>query len=239
MRYLVWVAAALAFAPGALAEVAAAEEAEAERVEYPSFRIGVGVSLASRPVVLLGDDASASGPITLGNLQIPVYLGEHLRLEAEFGMYAQSGSPLPGNALLGNLVELARIETHIYRLLLGIGWATPLGKSTILYLGPKVGLQSRSLEVARDVPTADPSEPTEEVAGKVKAVDFWLGGAVGGEAFLTDRFSLGLEVGFFYVSLGKSALSAIDEVRDERPGDEDAPWLLGTHGSIAARLYFL
>lgn len=195
MRRFCWVLGILLLSSTAWAEAPLErEQEEEESVEYPSFRVGIGVSLASRPLVLVGDEATAGSPATLGNVQIPVHIGEHLRLEAEFGMHTQTGSLLPIETLLGNFVEFGSVRTHTYRFLIGAAWATEVGKDTIAYVGPKIGLQTRSMEFDfSGTVTAEGEVP--EV--KIKAVDFWLGGVVGGEAFLTRNFSLGVEVGLF------------------------------------------
>lgn len=242
MRIFCLVPAALALlvAPSALAVEAEGEVEQEEVVTYPAFRVGVGVSLPSRPFVLLGDESTAGSPASMANVLIPMYLGKHLRLEAEFGMHTQSAGLLPGNSLLGVFdTELGQVHTSIFRALIGAAWATPLGENTLVYVGPKFGLQTRSMEF--DLPAIVPaSEADTTLNPKVKAVDFWLGAAVGGEAFLTRHFSLGLEVGLFYLNYGKSAITALREIDDEfSEHSEDSPWLIDTHGSIAARLYFL
>lgn len=207
-------------------------EEAGETVEYPAFRLGIGASLASRPFALFGDEATAGSPASNANLQIPMYLGEHLRLEAEFGMFSQSGAFFPGNALLGSINELGRVRTDVFRFLVGVAWSTKVGKDTLVYVGPKFGMQSRSMEVE----LAD--TPTDAV--RVKAVDFWVGAATGGEAFLTSHFSLGVEVGYYYLNLGETSLSALRNLGSEEPEHTNlSPWVLTTQGSIAARLYFL
>lgn len=222
----------LLFAAEARAEKDAVTPPEEEAFEFPAVRVGLGVALTSRPLVFLGDDAIAGSPASLANIQIPFYLGRSFRLEPEFGIFSQSGGLFPGNAILDSAVDLARVRTHVFRFLVGIAWATEVAPDTRIYLGPKVGLQSRSVEFE--------SNEVRILDNKLKAVDFWIGAAVGGEAFLTRNFSLGVEAGFYYLNQGESSLQALEELFPDQPAfSSRSPWALSTQGSIAARIYFL
>lgn len=209
------------------------ETADLDPIEFPTFRVGIGIGLTSRPLVFFGDESTAGSPASFTNIQIPFYLGEHFRLEPEFGIFSQSGPLLPGNSLLGSLFDFGQVRTHVARFLLGLQWSTEIASRTIVYLGPKVGLQTRSMkfEVVEELEARDT---------KIKAVDFWLGATLGGEAFLTRNFSLGVEAGFYYLNQGESSLAALQDLLAELPDQRNAsPWVLSTQGSIAARIYFL
>lgn len=231
--FSLWAVVFLVGISAARAEGEAAPREEGA-VDYPAVRVGLGIGLASRPLALLGDDAVAGSPATLANVQVPFYLGRHLRLEPEFGMISQSGGLVPGNALLGRVTDVARVRTHVFRFLVGLQWATEVAEDTVAYVGPKVGLQTRSVELdfLPELETFDDDE--------IDAVDFWLGVSVGGEAFLTRNFSLGVEAGLYYLNQGESSLAALQALDPELPDhSDDAPWTLSTQGSIAARIYFL
>lgn len=209
------------------AEVAAEEE---EAASYPPVRFGVGVSLSSRPFVLLGDEGTAGSPAGMTNVHFPFYLGETFRLEPEFGLLVQNGGFFLGTGpLLVPTEEVADLRTTTFRFLLGLQWATKLSRDTFAYVGPKIGLQTRSMSLRSSLAAR---------AGelKVRAVDFWLGATGGGEAFLTRHFSLGVEVGFYYLNQGSPSILGVDP---EAEDDLDSPWFLSTQGMLAARIYFL
>lgn len=209
----------------------AAEAAEEEAVSYPPVRVGVGVSLSSRPFVLLGDEGTAASPAGMTNIHFPFYLGESFRLEPEFGVFVQNGGFFLGTASFLPLPdEVAGLRTTTFRFLLGIQWATKLSRDTFAYVGPKVGLQTRSISLQSNLDDR-PGELT------VRAVDFWLGAAGGGEAFLTRHFSLGVEVGFYYLNQGSPSILGVDPSDAEDALDD--LWLLSTQGMLAARIYFL
>jgi hypothetical protein len=126
--------------------------------------------------------------------------------------------------------EVAGLRTTTFRFLLGIQWATKLSRDTFAYVGPKVGLQTRSISLQSNLDDR-PGELT------VRAVDFWLGAAGGGEAFLTRHFSLGVEVGFYYLNQGSPSILGVDPSDAEDALDD--LWLLSTQGMLAARIYFL
>jgi len=215
------------------AESSEDEASEAtESIEYPSIRVGVGASLSSRPFVLLGDDGTAASPAGMANVLVPFYLGEHLRLEPEFGLLVQDGGAILGFGPLFQPPDDGPFNVHttVFRFLLGIQWATRLGRDTVAYVGPKVGLQSRTISF-------DFATETGQGDVKVRAVDFWLGAVAGGEAFLTSHFSLGAEIGFYYLNQGSPAILVVSQERDtENLANQ---WFLSTQALLAARVYFL
>jgi len=230
---LLFAAPAIGAAQSAEPEPAADESAEEpETVEYPAVRIGIGASLSSRPLVLVGDDGTAGSPAGMAGVHVPFYLGEHLRLEPEFGILVQNGGSILGLGPLFVPAEGERFDLHVtvFRFLLGIQWATRLGRDTVAYVGPKVGMQSRTI-------TLDFGAETNVGDVKVRAVDFWLGAVAGGEAFLTSHFSLGAEIGFYYLNQGSPAILVVSQERDtENLANQ---WFLSTQALLAARVYFL
>jgi hypothetical protein len=196
--------------------------------EILPIRIGIGVGLSSRTFALFGDDSTTGAPVSFTNIQVPIYLGTSFRLEPEIGFYHQKGGISSG--LAGLVGSVGDSRTTSVRFLLGAQYAYPLSTQTIAYVGPKVGIQSRSMQFQVEVGDL-PLENTE-----IRALDYWAGGSVGGEAFLTDHFSLGVEVDFFYVNLGET--TAVAGEFSLRKGSHRS-WILSTHGLLAARLYFL
>lgn len=198
----------------------------ADADELVPIRVGIGVGLVSRPFTLLGDDSTVGTSASFANLQIPVYIGSRLRIEPEFGYFHQSGGV--GSGLAGFISKDSNLKITSVRALVGVQYALPITDSTTTYLGPKAGLQSRSITARLE---------SRNMEGEIRAVDFWIGGAVGGEAFLTSHFSLGVELGFYYLSLGRTTVSAESIEVEEDKGDRQ--WILSTSGSFSARLYFL
>lgn len=223
---------------GALIAVAEEESVEEddEDVVYLPVRVGIGIDLSSRTFGLLGDESTSGAPVGFTNLRVPVHLGSSFRLEPEVGFFHQDGGL--GLGVTGLLGAAGDIRTTTVRVLLGAQYVAPLSKATVAYFGPKIGLQTRSVQFESALGGAEDEE--EELSGEVeiRAIDYWVGGTVGGEAFLTRHFSLGIEVGLYFISLGDP--SASSGAVSVRPKDDDGRhWILSTHGSLAARIYFL
>jgi len=149
-------------------------------------RVGVGASVNMGGIGLLGVESGISfAPLGTMNLHVPIRTAAGFRLEPEIGYTNFSDDHSSWSA---------------FRFGLGLAWSwMPLDR-TLLYAGPKFGLTIRSTEYDAVI---------EEFSEEEDATDFWIGAAVGGEGFVTDGFSLGLEAQLSYVDFGESDDSAV------------------------------
>ena len=198
MRSLRWALPAL------LATMPLAATAQDDAVAART-RVGIGASVNMGGVGLLGVESGiAFTPIGMMNLHLPILTAGGLRIEPEFGYFNYSSSN-----------SFAESSTTALRLGVGVAWAWEPLERTSLYVGPKIGLSFRSTDYDQDEGGFDVLEDDD-------ATDFWIGAAVGGEGFVTEGFSLGLEAQLNYINFG---------------GDDDQS-AVSTNALFFGRFYF-
>src|SRR5690606_37422394 len=97
------------------------------------------------------------------------------------------------------------MRTTVTRIGVGVQWAWPVMEGAEAFFGPKIGLQQRSTHIAD--PPLDPEIDEDVEALEISTVDYWAGLVLGGEAFVHRALSLGAEIQFSYVNLGKASLA--------------------------------
>lgn len=183
-----------------------AEEAEdSTRSEAPVSRIGLGVSLVHN-IITSEQNEYVFAPLGLNGIS-QIYLsidGGPVRLEPEFA-YVRSAS------------ENGNTESSIAAMRIGVGLfvVSRLGESTRSYIGVRAA-------VVRTKSTSKYSSTNREE----KKTDIYIGPSIGGEYLLGEHFTLGIEAGFDYGSIGN-----FDEDSDRKTS------LMSTRTQIIVRFY--
>ncbi|WP_373044856.1 outer membrane beta-barrel protein [Vulgatibacter sp.] len=216
----------------ALPALLAALPLSAAAQEEKPFRIGIGGSVDVANINLVGSERVTFLPVGFSNVSVPMWFGA-LRIEPEFGYLATSAEET--FSFEGDR-ESFELDTSAFRLGGGIAWSVPVEERTRIYFGPKLGVIFRSSEEKESVRFG---EEEDSQTTKVTSTDFWIGAAVGGEAFLTPNFSLGIEAQLNYVDLGEPEVEFDPEPEGQQPDIEVDASLLSTHALFTARIYFL
>lgn len=222
---------------------AATARAESESEEPPppglqtNLRLGIGVGIDVAPFVIVGDDAGAGLPSSFASFRIPVRIGERLRIEPEIGFFHQTGGLGPGFLRLAHPggVDLRTTST---RVAVAAQWVFRPAEGAEAYVGPKVGLQQRTLRIGDPPLDEEIGETLEEL--RVEAVDYWVAATLGGEAFLHPALSLGAELAFAYVNLGRSTyvVDGLGVPSNEIDDGGGRQWMLSTSATLLLRFYF-
>lgn len=143
----------------------------------------------------------------LGNVYVPIDLAPNLRLE-----------PLVG---VGTIDRDAGVDVKEYALGIGAFYVVPVGQQAHLYVGPRVGF--------RRLDETDPPNTT------IKATDWWIGAALGGEFLAHPRVGFGGEAEILYASMGKHEATA------GGPPEvvQRSATAVGTQGLVFVRFYLL
>lgn len=221
-----------------------------EEEPLPRTRVGIGVGVnlsggASTGVrnrlPVPSGIGGGDGPLELAmvapsipflSLQVPIWIGDHLRIEPEIGFgraartveflddFGESDSSKLSGSSLGFLVGSS------------VAWAFDVAPSTRAYVGPKIGVILRR----------DEQEIRSEGASQtvtISASDLFLGALIGGESFVTSHFSLGVEGELVWISEGKPRVTvkpgAEVSVMPVRIDDSSVV----TRARFFGRLYFL
>lgn len=210
--------------------MAASAVAPATASAQSDFRIGIGASVEMTRVDVGGDDEIAWLPIGGANLRVRIWIGS-LRIEPEIGdlrLRVETRSSFDGETSSFDIAQSA------FRIGTGIAWSFAPDESTRIYFGPRFGLIFHALEFEESDSFLDEtfSEKQER-----SATDFCIGASVGGQAFLTKRFSLGIEAQINYVNLGEPEVERTpaeeEPIRSEFDGS-----ILSTRALFLARFYF-
>jgi hypothetical protein len=176
-------------------------------------RIGLGVTL--NPVAVAEIDMESSFlPIGLGNFTVPIQLGSRVRVEPELGIY-KFNAEFEGSGFNGNF------ESSILRYGAGVHFLVGGTDEFRPYVGPRFGFIKQS----------NRQENTGSATQEEKRTDTYIGLVVGGEYFLTSRFSLGGEVQLNRVGMG-------DEEDSGTPSPSDTSVsFISSNGVISVRFY--
>lgn len=166
--------------------------------------VGLGVSINSFPVVTA--TAADGRPVSLSpsSVSIPI-TSSSLRIEPEIGFSRESVSSEDDAQTQSTLT----VGTG--------GFLVSRYDDARLLLGGRVGLSRRASSVEFN---------SEEETSS--AIDFLIGPAIGGEYYLSDHFSMGVEARFLYVNLGAP---------DDAPDDFSAT-RLRTSAGASFRFHF-
>jgi hypothetical protein len=207
-RFLLAAGAVVMFAGAAQAQAPAA----AEDVRP---RFGIGISLA--PAAVISSDLGTYVPIGLGNLFFPVLVGSY-KIEAEAGV-------LHFNDQTSGTGYSTTSKSTSLRLGVGAFKVKSLGGgTTLMYIGPRVGLISTSTSTSYSPGGTEQSD---------KETDWVFGMAVGGEHFLSRHFSLGGEMQLNYISFGQP--DHTPTTGSSSTSDRSA---VTTNGLLFVRVYF-
>ena len=227
---------------------AAAQDVVEPRPVPKPFRIGVGGSFELTNILVLdidGNETLANGfvPTSFTDVTIPMWIGEHIRIEPHVGWLESGGERR--TTFEGELLDQEEASISAFRIGTGVAWAWDVAERTKVYVGPRFGLvfNTREEEEFERIP---PDLEGARTTRTTTSTDFWIGAAVGGEAFLTEAFSLGLEAQLNYVSFGEPDVDVdVDPEPEPQPEPEPGPvtdrdsGLWTTRLAIFARVYFL
>ncbi|MFC2129998.1 outer membrane beta-barrel protein [Bacteroidota bacterium] len=182
-------------------------------------KIGIGVSL--NPTALIGNDGEMFFlPASMMNIYLPIQIGKTFRIEPEVGFYSQT-SDITDNDNKG------RVRTNSFtRFGIGGFYTLQPAKNFQMYFGPRIGVLMTYSE--RDYANSEYNTDSE-----TSQTIITIGGSFGGEYFLSDYFSLGLEVQLNYFNYGEP----VEKPDDYAPKDYSQS-IFTTNGLIFARLYF-
>lgn len=227
-------------APAAEAPAAETPAAETPPKEQPRFRIGIGAAVDLATFEIFRDTSVSN---TLGTqftgsevnispggftaLQVPIWIDD-LRIEPEIGYYRASQEADFDRGDFGG--QKTTVVASGLRLGAGVAWAFEVAERTWAYVGPRFGVvlrdESQEMEVEGE---------SQEVT--LSSTDLWIGLGLGGEAFLTPGFSVGVEGQLNYYSLGDPRVSvAPAEGIDLDPGDLSRS-IINTNALIFGRVY--
>jgi len=176
-------------------------------------RIGLGVTL--NPVAVAEIDMESSFlPIGLGNFTVPIRLGNGVRVEPELGIY-KLDAEFEGSGFTG------KFESSILRYGVGVHFLVGGTDEFRPYVGPRFGFIKQS----------NRQENTGSSAQEEKRTDNYIGLVLGGEYFLTSRFSLGAEVQLNRVGMGN------EEDGGAPSPSESSVSYISNNGVISVRLY--
>jgi hypothetical protein len=155
----------------------------AQSASLPVPRFGLGVSLTT------GGDGS------MPSLEVPINITSHFRLQPEFRYQNHRQSETQSITFAGQTLsestELASSTTWLGTSVLYLATDDHIA----WHLGGKFGLARSAAEV-HDTGTGVPTINASAVGN-----GYFVGGVIGGEYFLHDRFSLGASVSFVYRSV--------------------------------------
>lgn len=176
----------------------------AEAQSQEGSTVGFGVSINS--ISVAGENETVPGALSLVpfTISVPVTTSS-FRLEPEVGYFRYSQSQ-NDNSYTSSRLGLGTGVFHVSR-----------HESTLLQLGGRVGIARRSTSI--DGSGGDQS---------TSATDFFIGPAVGGEYYLSDQFSIGIEARFLYMNHGTPDTAA----------DDFSASRLGTSGFAFMRVHF-
>jgi len=210
----------VALLPFSATAQATAEPAVEERSDPKGPFFGVGAALLLQPIELAGNESQFFvQQVGTSAILLPIHV-EELRLEPEIS-FTRYRSPVP---FVGDFGAVgARVS--LLRLGIGAAYQWDLVEDTRAYAGARFGLQLASTKL---------DQFGEELT--FDRTDLFFGFALGGEAFLTERFSLGVEARIEYLDYGDTTLEALQEELDDM---EDGPnrYQVQTTGLVAARIY--
>jgi hypothetical protein len=173
----------------------------------------VGLGVALNPIALGDLDTDATMlPVGLGNFTVPIRVGSRLRLEPELGILRAHSEASGGGFSGGSTATLLRYGIAAHFMMAGTDDFQP-------YIGPRLGFIRSSTR----------QESSGSPANEDKRTDHYLGVAIGGEYWLTSRFSLGAEVQINRVGIGRDS--------DVPSSMDSSASFLSNNGVISVRFY--
>jgi hypothetical protein len=187
-----------------------------------NVRIGFGVSAGQIIIADLPDD-NIMTPLHLSTVSIPIYLTKSFRVEPEFGIISRSQE-----VTWSTPRETQTSTTTNFRLGIGIHYVIQNladVEQMSLYLGPHLEVLPFSYERTSSLPGTPARTESQS--------NLMLGFRVGGEYSPVRPFSIGIETGLEYISVGDTESS----FGSSSEADVSDYWLnLST--AIRLRVYF-
>lgn len=204
-----------------------------EETPQNSVRVGVGITLVDMKELLV---TLAGGAVEIPNFYIPIDISPSVRITPEIGYFQTTqeySSEYKGDYFSDKCEH--ETKTSMYQIGLGI-LAKKSTKDINLYYGIRGGLMHVSVkEEGKCTYVYDnywyTETETERYDDEETTSGFYVGPVIGGEYFLSDRFSLGAEVQFKYCSY------SIEE-EDSEDNDEYSVSSLSTKPLVFVRFYF-
>lgn len=216
--------------------------AAVEEEELPRTRFGIGVGLDLIGGTTTGTNFRLDGlpdseillavpRISFLSLQVPIWIGEHVRIEPEIGFGRTTRTLGWIDDFEGEGTSLtAASQSFLFGS--SVAWAFGVAPSTRAYVGPRIGIILR-----RDEQEFRGEGARESLT--VTSSDLFLGALIGGESFLTSHFSLGVEGELFWISEGKPKVEVKPAVEAVAiPVDMDGSQV-SSRVRLFGRLYFL
>lgn len=187
-----------------------------------NVRVGFGVSAGQ---VLIADFAyeNIMTPLHLSSVSIPIFLSKSIRVEPEFGVISRSQE-----ATLSSPNETQTTTTTNFRLGLGIHYIIPnlAGVEQMsLYLGPHLEVLPFSYERTSSIPGLPARTESQS--------NLMLGLRVGGEYSPVRPFSIGIETGLEYISIGE-----LESSTGSSTSSKKSDYWLNLMTAIRLRVYF-
>lgn len=171
--------------------------------------IGLGVGLPTSELGTVAGVFGIDGGVVAPQLYVPINVLPNLRIEPQIGFLTWSD-------------DATGDERSFWSIGTGAFWLMPLAESVNMYVGPRLVLAFFKEE-----------EPTGIGVQKRSATDVLLAAALGGEAFLHPRLSLGAEGQIGYTWLGDVEETSETGQKSETPGGSS----LATQGILFVRVY--
>lgn len=166
------------------------------------------------------DNMDISGFMPPSNIYVPIAMG-NLRLEPEFGFFRSSNSEKDEFGKESSSTTAMRIGS-------GLFLVSPVSDKVAIYYGGRIGIVRYSENSEYDPKTG------KTIESKGSSTNLFLGPCIGGEYFITERFSFGGEAQFFYTKLGEFKMDGADN--DDAP--EVSSSFMDTRYQFTCRWYF-
>lgn len=191
----------------ALTLAGAASAQQASQARAPRLGIGIGLPTSELGALIAGGGTSGIAP----QIYVPINVTPKLRVEPQIGILT--------------LNEDSGTDSSFFSLGAGAFYAMDLGDRALLYVGPRLILGFFNSK-----------EPFGGgVTAKTSRTDWYIGAALGGEAFLHPRLSLGGEAQLGRWGIGDEETKVPGFPTDTQPGGSSVQ----TQGVIFVRVYLM
>ena len=196
--------------------------ATAQEKTGPAIKVGIGLAYEPSNFQIISEMTQFSQfyPISL---RIPVHAG-NIKFEPEIGIYSGNRSATFEGDTDEDGISLTRVGAGIY-------YASTVMDQMSLHVGPRLGIQSISF-------TSESKMDGETLSTEASRSDFFVGLVLGVEYFLHPRFSMGIEGGLEYVSIGDEESSRTPSLPTSSPSVESSGSDIVTKAAITGRFYF-